>query len=99
MELSYYAPAPIRARIIYPLSRDLDLHYLKEDSGALLIAALRRRDHLPVVDYDKVVAEYSCFVLAATLIDYLPTHLARIGFRVTPLDFSISPVLYRVERE
>jgi hypothetical protein len=104
MELSYYAPPQIRDRLIYPLSRSLDLRYFGSDTGSLLMTALRRRSTLPVVPYEAVLAAHPAFILAALPRDYLPWHLAKSGYRVVPLDIagsgdtsSMPPALYRVE--
>ena len=97
MELSYYSAPRLRERLIYPLSRDLDLRYVGYDTGSLLMSALSHRTKLPVFAYDAVLAAHPRFVLAATSKNYLPWHLVRAGYSVIPIGSSKAPVLYEVE--
>jgi len=97
MELSYYAMPRIRERLIYPLSRDLDVRYFGFDTGPLLLSALGRRTKLRVVGYAAVLAAYQCFVVAALPGDYLPWHLVAAGYRVVPIGASIPRTLYEVD--
>jgi hypothetical protein len=85
LELSYYAEKPLRQRLVYPLSHDLDLQYTGYDTAPLLLSALRQRAPINVKDYAEVLAEHRRFVLAATAQDYLPWHLAASGYRVVPM--------------
>lgn len=97
MELSYYAEPRIRERLIYPVSSELDLRYLKNDTGALLMSAWSRRTNLHIKDY-AILAAYPRFLLAANSEDYLPSHLAAAGYRVTPVHpAAAQPVLFEVE--
>jgi hypothetical protein len=97
MELSYYAERRIRERIIYPMSRDLELRYSGFDTSSLLLSALSHRTTLHIVDYDAVLAAHPRFVLAALPTNYLPSHLVKAGWRAVPIGSSIAPVLYEVE--
>jgi hypothetical protein len=97
LELSYYAAPGMRERLIYPLSRDLDLRYLGYDSDALAISALSHRSKLHIIDYDAVLAAHARFILAAAPDDYLPWHLVKEGYRVVPIGSSTVPLLFEVE--
>jgi hypothetical protein len=98
MELSYYAGDPIRQRLVYPLSRELDLRYENSDTSALIFQALRRRTSLPIKDLDTILSANHRFLLAATRWEYLPWHLVSVGYHVVPLR-SATPhrLLYEVE--
>jgi hypothetical protein len=98
MELSYYAPLPLRNRLIYPVSRDLDLHYFGFDTGALLISALSHRSNLYILDYNVMIATHPRFLLAALPKDYLPKYLADTGYSVTPVGSSPT-LLYEVTKK
>ena len=97
MELAYYAPPRIRERLIYPVSRDLDLRYFNVDTGAMIMAALSHWSKLRIADYDTVLANYPRFVLAAVAHDYLPWHAVREGYHVVPISRFNGPLLYQVE--
>ena len=97
IELSYYAAPRLRERLIYPLSRDLDLRYFGTDTGQLVFAALSHRTNLHIIAYDAVLAAHPRFVLAAGTGDYLPWHLVMAGYRVVPIGSSVPPVLFEVE--
>ncbi|MGO9303380.1 MAG: hypothetical protein ACLP3R_06705 [Candidatus Korobacteraceae bacterium] len=97
MELSYYAESRIRERLIYPVSRDLELRYFGYDTASLLLTALSHRTKLHILGYDAVVAAQPRFVLAALPNNYLPWDLIKAGYRVVPIGSSIAPVLYEVE--
>jgi hypothetical protein len=96
MELSYYVRPELRERLIYPLSIDLDLRYNNIDTGPRIFSALRHRTSLRIVDYDTVLQSNPRFILVASSKDYLPWHLVRSGYRVTPLGQG-SSTLYQVE--
>jgi hypothetical protein len=98
MELSYYAEDPIRQRLVYPLSRDLDIRYENSDTSALIFQALRRRTNLPIKDLDTILSANPRFLLAATRWEYLPWHLVSVGYHVVPIR-SAPPhrLLYEVE--
>jgi hypothetical protein len=98
MELSYYAGPGLRDRLIYPVSRNLDLRYLQVDTGALLLSALGRHSRIQVIDYDKVLRTYPHFILAAVPGDYLPHHLLASGYRLIPAGGAVS-TLYEVQAE
>ncbi len=97
IEMSYYAPLEIRNRIVYPIRRELDLRYTNTDSDALLFAALARRSHLHIEQYEKFMAEHkSGFLLASRYSDYLPEYLMLSGRRVDPLPPGKVPIVWRV---
>jgi hypothetical protein len=85
MELSYYLAPPLRERLIYPLSRELDLKHLGFDTDAISLGSLGRRAQIRVKAYDEVLADRKSFLLAAVEGDYLPQHLTDKGYRITPL--------------
>ncbi len=97
LELSYYAAPGMRDRLIYPLSRDLDLRYLGYDSDALEMSALSHRSKLHIIDYDAVLAAHARFILAAAPDDYLPWHLVKQGYSVVPIGSSTVPLLFEVK--
>jgi hypothetical protein len=97
MDLSYYAESRIRERLIYPVSRDLELRYLGYDTWSLLLPALSHRTKLHIIGYDAAIASQRRFVLAALPNNPLPWDLIKIGYRVVPIGSSIAPVLYEVE--
>jgi hypothetical protein len=83
MELSYYLNPPLRERLVYPLSRDLDMQYRGFDTDALTLGPLGQRAQVHVKAYDEILLENKRFLLAATKNDYLAQHLAAAGYRVT----------------
>ena len=96
VELSYYAEPRLRQRLIYPVSRDLELRFTHCDTFALLMLGLSRHTSLHIADYDAVVGEHPSFLLAAESDDYLPQHLIAAGYQLTPLNPGSPPVLYAV---
>jgi len=98
MELSYYEKPRLQERLIYPVSRDLDLRYRGYDTAAISLPALSHRTKLLVKDCDAIIAEYPRFFLAATPEDYLPWHLVAAGYRVIPIGSKATqPMLFEVE--
>jgi hypothetical protein len=95
MELSYYLDPPLRERLVFPLSRELDLQYRGFDTDALTLGPLGQRGQVPVKAYDEILAENQRFLLAATQHDYLAQHLASSGYDVTPIPGTT--MLYRVQ--
>jgi hypothetical protein len=95
MELSYYLESPARERLVFPLSRDLDLKYRGFDTDALTLGPLSRHAPIRVRAYEELLAENKSFVLAGFEHDYLAHHLAHAGYRVTPLRDATT--LYRVQ--
>ena len=100
IEMSYYAPAEIRNRIVYPIRRELDVRYTNADSDALLFAALARRSNLHIEEYEKFMAEHkSGFLLASRYDDYLPVYLMLSGRRVDPLPPGKVPIVWKVGKD
>ncbi len=97
VELSYYAKPQLRQRLIYPLSRDLELRYKNCDTISLLMSGLSRHTKLHIQDYDAVVATYPSFILAAESDDYLPQYLVATGYRLVPIRSGDPVVLYEVQ--
>jgi hypothetical protein len=97
MELSYYAEPRLRRRIVYPLSRSLDLRYKGFDLDFLNLSALRQRTKLPIVDLDTFLGANPRFILAAHPEDYLPGYLLSAGYRLVPMSSAATPILYEVE--
>jgi hypothetical protein len=99
LEMQFYEPPAIAHRLVYPLSRRLDLQYYDADTGALLLDALRRRMPLRVRDLEAFLAANPRFFLAAGPADWLPWHLAASGYRVTPLKPAPQPWLFLAEAQ
>ncbi len=101
MELSYYADTRVRKRLIYPLSRDLELRDSGRDTASLMLAGLSRHTELPILPYDEVFAANPRFFLAAMPVNPMPWDLVKAGYRVVPVGVSMGgahyPVLYQVE--
>ena len=95
MELSYYLGSPLRERLVFPLSRELDLKYRGFDTDALTLGPLSRIAPIRVKAYEEILAESKSFLLAAFEHDYLPQHLTQAGYRVTPLRDATT--LYQVQ--
>ena len=57
MELSYYLDPPLRERLVFPLSRDLDLKYRGFDTDALTLGPLSRRAPIRVKAYEEILGE------------------------------------------
>jgi hypothetical protein len=95
MELSYYLRSPLRERLVFPLSRDLDLKYRGFDTDALTLGPLSRRAPIRVEAYEQILADNKSFLLAAFEHDYLPRHLTSAGYRVTPIPNATT--LYQVQ--
>jgi hypothetical protein len=95
MELSYYMDPPLSERLVFPLSRDLDLKYRGFDTDALTLGPLSGRAPIRVKAYEEILAENKTFLLAAFEHDYLPKHLTQAGYRVAPL--RDATMLYQVQ--
>ena len=95
LELSYYLGSPLRERLVFPLSRDLDLKYRGFDTDALTLGPLGRRGPVRVITYEEILAQNKSFLLAAFEYDYLPQHLTQSGYRVTRLPGATA--LYQVQ--
>jgi hypothetical protein len=96
MELYHYTPERLRNRLVYSLNRDLDIRYLEFDTGALLMDAIRKRDHLPIVDYKEILNRYDRFYVVSSPGHYLPTMLHLDGRRVRVLQADTYSALYLV---
>ena len=97
MELSYYAEPRLRARLVYPLSRSLELRYNGSDLDYLLLSAVRRRTQLHIVELDEFLKANHAFILASVPKDYLPQYLATAGYRLVAINPEAAPGLYEVE--
>ena len=95
MELSYYLKPPLRERLVFPLSRDLDLRYRGFDTDAMTLGPLAERAPIRVVPYAEILAGNKRFLLVSTPADYLAQHLMSEGYRVTPLQSATT--LYEVQ--
>jgi Dolichyl-phosphate-mannose-protein mannosyltransferase len=99
MELSYYADSRIRERLVYPVSRDLELQYSNKDIDSLVMTGLSQHTKLHIIDYDAVVAAQPRFFLAANT--PLPWDLIQAGYRVVRVGsgfpYFSEPVLFEVE--
>ncbi len=97
MELSYYAEPRLRDRVVFPASRELDLHYRGNDTLAMIFTALARRTRIHVEPYEKVLAEHPRFILPETFDDYMAWHLVEQGYRVFPLSQEKNPTVFLVQ--
>jgi mannosyltransferase len=98
IELSYYAPAEIRNRLVYPVRRKLELQYLHSDTSALEFAALGRRTKLHVEEYRYFLEQHASFIMVCVTGDYLLGELTRCGRKVTPIESRIEPAVWQVSR-
>jgi hypothetical protein len=98
MELAYYAPAPLRQRLVYAASPELSRMYTNVDTGELLLSALRYRTRLNIQNYGDFVSGNSHFLLAAGAGDWLIWHLVRSGYRVVPVRAQWNLGLFEVDR-
>lgn len=95
LELSYYLDPPLRDRLVFPLSRELDLRYRGFDTDALTLAPLGERAPIRAQPYEQILAAHRSFLLVSTPADYLAQHLVSSGYRVTPLQDAT--MLYEVQ--
>ncbi len=93
MELSYYGSPELKRRIIFPISRNLELHYMGSDTNAILLDAMSRRAKLNVLDYDALTAAHPHLIVAAAPDDYMLVHLEE-KYCVRPLVDAPVPLLY-----
>jgi hypothetical protein len=99
MELAYYAPPALRSRLIFPVDRELDMRYLSQDTGALLMAALSRHSQLPIDPLCAVLVAHPHFILATIKTDYLPQYLRQSGYRVASIGAPLPDAqLYEAQR-
>ena len=96
MELSYYAEPQIRERLVYPLSREVEMKYTGSDLDYLLLSAVRHRTKLNYVDLDAFLASNPRFILVAMSHDYLQQYLLTSGFRLVPLSSMAGPDIFEV---
>jgi hypothetical protein len=107
MELSSYAPADLRRRLVYPICEDQEVRYLGYDTDSLIMTGLKRWTNLNIVsckdglysgrDYFIAGTPTDYLPWAGTPTDYLPWLLVSKGLTVKPLDpFSPSPKVFRV---
>jgi hypothetical protein len=97
MEMSYYAAPQLSQRLIYPLSRGLELRYRGSDVNFFQMSALSHRTSLRIVDLDEFLQTNPRFLVAARREDYLPRYLREVGYSVAPVCAQSDPVLYQVE--
>lgn len=97
VELSYYEEPSVRDRLIYPVSRDLELRYKHCDTLSLLMLALSRHTNLRIAEYNVVLSNHQTFVLAATPDDYLPLQLLKEGYQLDAIYKENPPLLFMVK--
>jgi hypothetical protein len=97
MELSYYADSRLRNRLVYPLSRNLDLKYKGFDVDSLILSGLRDRTHLRIIDLETFVKTNPRFIIATHSQDYLPRYLVSAGYRLVSMSSGSEIVLYEAE--
>jgi hypothetical protein len=101
LELSYYAPAALRQRLIYPICPDLEVRYLGYDSDAIVMAGLKPWTSLNGVRCDKALEPGRDYIVAITPMAFLAWPVEEKGFTVTPLEIDLKKaiVVFRVRRE
>jgi hypothetical protein len=98
MDMSYYAKPALRKRLIYPVSRDMDVRYLGFDTNAILLSRLSLRAPIRVEEYHALVAENPHFLLVLTPGDYLLQSLIASGYRAVLVQSGVFSKIYEVER-
>jgi multidrug transporter EmrE-like cation transporter len=100
MELAYYAPESIRKRLVFAVDRQLALDYMQTDTGAMLMAGLRRWSKLPILPLEEVISSHPQFIIEAKSHDYLLPYSMAAGYRVTPIAVSEGlPILFDVDTQ
>jgi hypothetical protein len=97
IELSYYAGAPLRSRLVYPLDHTTELRYKGSDLDYLLLSGMRAHTALRIVDLEAFLRTNSEFLVAARPQDYLPQYLAAKGYRFTPISSDSEASVFRVQ--
>ena len=99
LELSYYAPAALRQRLIFPICPDLEVRYLGYDTDAINMAALKQWTSLNGVRCDKALEPGRDYILAMTPIGFLPWPLEDKSLTVVPLYIDAQrAMIFRVRR-
>ncbi len=98
LELSYYAEPPLRRRLVYLLSRKLNLRYNGFDLDYVNLFAMRKRTNLAIVELASFLSANPRFILAVEPEnDYLSRYLRSEGYRLVALDSNSVPMLYEVQ--
>jgi mannosyltransferase len=98
MELAFYGEPRWKDRLVYALSRDLEMRYNGSDTRTRMMSAARSHTSLRVADYAAILSENLRFVLAARPDDYLLRHLLGEGFRISALPSPVGLLLFEVSR-
>ena len=85
-ELSYYAPAELRSRLIYPDCPELDLKYLGTNASTFSVEGLAQISPLKVKRCDAVLSNRKPFKLVVNGNHYLVPVLSSQGRTVAPED-------------
>ena len=80
LEAWFYAPEPLRGRILHVNDAELDRRYLGQDSNALNFAALSHRSPLRAPDYKTFRATVRHFFLVTDGKGWLPSELLKCGY-------------------
>lgn len=96
MELSYYSTEPLRHRLIYPLSEELELRYEGSDLDYRLLSAISRHTNLQIENLNSLLVSHPDFILVATPKDYLPRYLISAGYRLASIASREGAVAYQV---
>ena len=100
LELSYYAQAALRQRLIYPICPDLEVRYLGYDTDAINMAGLKQWTSLNGVQCDEALEPGRDYIVAMTPTGFLPWPLEDKSFTVVPLYMdSQKAMVFRVRRE
>ena len=99
LELSYYAPATLRQRLIFPICPDLEVRYLGYDTDAINMTALKQWTSLNGVRCDKTLEPRRDYIVAMTPTGFLPWPLEDKSLTVAPLYMDARrAMIFRVRR-
>ena len=92
LELSYYGEPPLRRRVVYLLSRNLNLQYNGFDLDYVNLLVMRKRTTLAILELDAFLSANPHFILAVEPTrDYLSSYLRSEGYRLVALDSNSVP--------
>jgi hypothetical protein len=96
LELTFYSASPLRERLVYLPSPELERHYTRTDTGPLLLSALAHRTNLHIYDYDSFLKSHRRFFIAAGPEDWMPKQLRATSYALTPLRSEPTATLFEV---
>ena len=100
LELSYYAPAALRQRLVYPLCPNFELRDLGYDTDSINLAGLKRWTNLKVVPCEKALESGVGAIVPMTPMGFLPWPLGDESVTLKPLYMDRTKILvFRARRE